>query len=431
MGMKSMYFLPLALSVAACGPESTITSSPDGPQPRDARATPGGGTKGGPITDALTVFVIDDSGEPVKGATVIIEHALGQSEKRTTAGGRVDFFGQDKLESAFATHVFHPDYRYASWIGANASVQTIVLAKPLDAETDPVSFETATGSITGWSRLKENTEQRTRLAAVFPIAAEPIVDAEQRPRPGTVMPDNPDGTDYNIAINGEDPFPSWPDYELRYDTRADRLAVYGGVWTLDADPPMEWTHIGLSGETMGGDLELRHALDQQLDVVAPETFEVTYGVDLGYSVLTLMDNGAPSLFDDLADAEYLVSVRSDDEQSAVFAERRGRGTHFTFDRMLAPPGPVTAAARSIAAEPSDGASWHRYEIGKSWQVTVFGDDSRSVTLPKTPDGIEDPLYGPVEVTVRAEDLGNVDLQEARFDELAPLSTAMSWADLEL
>lgn len=246
------------------------------------------------------------------------------------------------------------------------------------------------------------------------------------------MPDNPDGTEHNLAINGEAPFPSWPDYEVRYDARAARLAVYGGVWTLDAEPPIEWTHIGLSDEAMGGDLELRHALDQRLDVVAPEAFDVTYGVELGHSVLPLMSDAAPLLFDELAGAEYRVSVRAEGEQNEVFAERRGRGTHFTFDGLLSPPGPLTAAARSIAAEPSLGASWHRYDIGDSWRVTVFGDGTRAVTLPKVPDGMEDPLFGPVHVSLQAEDLGNVDLQEARFVELAPpLSVATSWADLEL
>lgn len=401
--------------------------------PAEAVSVPGGGVAGGQLDGRLWVTVMDAAGAPVADAVVRV---LGL-EARTDALGRAAF-EDGGLASPVDVHVFHPAHRYQSFYGVAGTQLTAVLgplAPPVDG---PPRMVVATGTVTGWDRLPPNRSDRARVATVLAVG---VPEAPQAPRPGTVTPSSPAGSPGNLLVEGDAPFPSWTDYTLRFDERARAVVVFGGTFTLDASPAFAITHLGvrLRMDARGSDrlvrrhLELSHPLDQTLRLELsgrwpmPEE-RVLLGLALpgDAGVVRLADQSpeggaveaaAPELVGDLEGARYYarVELRDASEPGAeVVAERLGDAPALRLDAVLPPLGRPSAAGRALAVTPSAGAELHRWRIEDPsssaglWEIVVFGDAARVLSLPPVPEGARDPLLGERVLVVEAFDLDGLD-----------------------
>jgi len=449
-------FTIATMALAGCDSEEDPTPmEPAKPTPRNVDPVDGGGTAGGAIDGVMTVFVLDDDNKPIQGAIVMVKAGAEVLSEKTDDDGRIDVWG-DGLSGATDVHIFANGYRYISVFGINASVFTVDLDSTDKPMEPAATITTVTGTVSGWSMLPMNTPMRAQVALVSAVG-EDLDRVDQDARPGTVTPGDPDGSEHNIVLHGTGACPSWDDYKLKYDTRATALVAFGGSFTLGAQPPIELTHLGISmlTNTASGaavNIEMTHALDQSLQAVvsnAPTLDEtrVVFGVELDEGGLIVLgapevvmgqaEANAPALRDALSKGKYMmaVSLRSqtamgEEPELSAFAVSRGPQTSVTFDKILAPPGAITAAGRTVAAEPSTGATMMSFEFTKGdrqlWEATVLGDMTRSFELPAVPDTFTDPLAGELDVEVSAMDFGNVDLNNTKFDALedASVSSAM-------
>lgn len=461
---SGMMCFALGLGLSACGGGTDLDANRH-QIPRNVNPTPGGGISGGPIEGVLTVFVLDYRGEAIGGATVVVDNNLERFTAVSDRRGRADFFSP-LLKGPVQVHVFHRDHAFSSVLGFDASVLTLSL-QPITRPAVEVSMGTVTGSVAGWDLLPPNTTHRARVAFVHPVG-ENLVEVEQPPRPGTVTPNNPEGSPMNLLVVGNSPYPEWRDYALDLDTRANGLVVLAGTFTNGARDPLQLTHIGvMSGLVLDGDetlsnvdLEVTHGLDQDLIANvsnAPEMprKEALFSLRLGASG-PLIPLGArtiehgqardlgPALHGEFAEATYAMGVRfssesmvGDEPAAVVTAWIEGRTAQHTFKDLLQPVGRPSAAGRSIAAAPSPRATMHVYTLSDEvtgrtlWRAVVKGDDQRSLLLPQAPEGISDRLAGSLRLTVTAYDAGVLDLEEASFEALssAVRSTATSRADV--
>ncbi len=451
----------LGLGVACGEPVTEIENPPPpvvpvDPPKRDLTPMPGGGTTGGPISNVLTVFVLDPQGEPVPRTLVRAELPFAGRNQLTDEDGRVDFFGKQYGELV-ALHVLDEAHQFASIYGLNASVLTVQLAPKTTTER-ALNATTVTGTVSGWSMLPRSTDSYARVGNVFAVGHD-IADLEQSPRPGTVTPWNPEGTDSNLLVDGADPFPQWLDYKVVADRRASMLAVLAGGFDLNAEEPtVEFTHLGFTKVEMRDDelndqnLQISHALDQRLDIVLSETstlsnHEVHFGIRLNDGTIPLPtvegQGAAPLLTDDLSNASYHTMVRfwSEDTLGGLpkaeqIAEQRGVETTFTYGPMLEPIEDARNAGLTIAARPATGASMHVFSLTdiegqkQLWQIIRFGDSAAPIQLPEL-DKSKVRLAQAQMLTITALDLGEMNLDDTRFDALDQQIRSLSRARAEV
>jgi hypothetical protein len=111
----------------------------------DPRTIPGGGVGDGEIDGEVNVTIIDDqTDEVIANATV----AIGESEKRTDAKGRVTF---SDVEGAQTIAVKAESYRSTVWADVNGANITIPL-KPSTGTTTPAQA-TLAGTVAGWDTI--------------------------------------------------------------------------------------------------------------------------------------------------------------------------------------------------------------------------------------------------------------------------------------
>ena len=442
----------LGLFASACGlGDDPLDPNPidprEPPAKRDVDPIPGGGTSGGPIRDALTVFVLDAKGQPIQGVLVQADLPRASGRLKTDGDGRVDFNG-GQFSELLALHAIDDAYQFSSLYGVNASVVTFQL-NPVDS-LSMLEASTLTGTVSGWSMLPENTETRARVANVFAIG-DAVVDLPQSPRPGTVTPGNPDGTDSNLLVDGDEPFPSWLSYSLKTDRRARALAVLAGSFDLESEPQVSYTHLGIREVRMDGmdgmdgmeemderiegqDIEISHALDQKLEVILSESPELAnqathYGIRLDeIGTIPLPSGAAPLLTDRLAEASYHTAVHFwsdetvlDAPRAEVLAEQSGLLTSFTYTSLLQPLAEPSSAGMSLAVQPTAGATMHVFTLTDAsekvlWSAVRFGDIDGVIELPEIDQARLRVLDARL-LTVTAVDLGDIDLNNTRFETL--------------
>lgn len=455
MTMRKLLLPALITSVGLLACSGSDGDDDDGmnpsgpPAPRNVSPIPGGGTSGGPIQDVLTVFLLDEDDMPIQGGTILVLHKGEELKLESDAEGRVDFWKESGLDSSLSVHAFADGYRFSSFYGGNASVLTINLDDGRPNDTTP-AVGTVTGTITGWDLLPANTMTSARVAQVGAVG-EDLADVDQPPRPGTVTPTSPNGSPYNLAINGEAPFPMWSDYSLETDVAAERVFTSAGIFDTGTGE-VTFSHVGVSGpvtvtdgETTMVDVEISHPLDQMVEVSAPnltalDTQRALFGLRFGekgpllpLAFPALMGGSAsangPALTGNFSDALYLAGIQAtsdemvgDEPAKTVFALRTSDMTSFTFDALLTPPDPATATGRSISTNAVNGATVQLFEIIDSdershWEVVILGDAIPTVELPAVPAGLTDPLTGTRIIQAAALDLGDTDVNNAAFEDL--------------
>lgn len=441
-------FLAIAtLALAGCDTEDPAPPEPTTPTPRNVDPIDGGGTSGGTVDGVMTVFVLGDDNKPIEGAVVILQSGTESMTATSDAKGRLDFHGET-LKAPVNVHVFAKNFTYTSVFGLSASVLSLGLDTG-DKETELIpTVATVTGTVTGWGLLPANTMTRAQVAIVSAVG-ENLTRVTQDPRPGTITVGDPDGTESNVVLHGTGNFSNWTDYRLNYDNRATSLIAMGGTFTIGATPPVVLTHIGiqsLAGTSSGAaqNIELTHPIDQDIEAVvtnAPSLDEtlVVFAVELddGGSiplaapepVMGRATAKAPALSDALSKGQYVVGVlvrdtaaMGEEPTRSAFARLRGTQTSFTFEKIINPPGAPSAAGRTVASEPSAGATMIAYELFKAdkkvWEANMVGDTIRSIELPAVPEGMSDPLAGELDIEIDAIDFGSaVDLNNASFDSL--------------
>ena len=115
----------------------------------DPEVIEGGGVGYGEIDGEVNVHVVDQSDNPISGATVQVYPADGGElhEKTTDAKGLVVVSG---VEGAQTIVVKATGYRSAVWVGANGANVTIPLAANAATAIDSAMLS---GSITGWDSI--------------------------------------------------------------------------------------------------------------------------------------------------------------------------------------------------------------------------------------------------------------------------------------
>ena len=108
----------------------------------DPRVIPGGGVGDGEIDGEVNVHVIDDSDDPIAGATV----EVNGKQETTDSKGLAVFSG---VEGAQTIAVKATGYRSEVWVGANGANVTI----PMSATGVAPDSATLTGTITGWDTI--------------------------------------------------------------------------------------------------------------------------------------------------------------------------------------------------------------------------------------------------------------------------------------
>jgi hypothetical protein len=428
------------LALAACGdPEAT---------PRQVEPIPGGGTSGGRISGALTVFVKDADDRPVRGAAILLEAEPElRFEGHTDQNGRADF-ANEELHGPVALHVFHQSFAAQSLIGIDASVITMAIS---GHEPRRVPIATAEGTITGWDQMQPIGPSSAQVGFVFAVGREPPVEVGQNIRPGSITKSNPRGVEMDVLLQGNDMFPTYDRYAVNYDLRATALAARAGTLTVDpfGPPVMELTHFGFvrgldatMGSTVATSIPLTHEIDRAINVKiagAPglDELRAMIGVELpnGGERVYLSDNKVgksattgkvPVLNGTLAGGAYFAVglARSENEESTAIAT--SSMSEISIDGFLVPPGEPSSGGRTISSAPSQGATQHVYTFARGdrleWTVIIAGDTLGAITLPKVPDGISDPVYGELDLEVRAALIEDTRLDEARFSELSNKTT---------
>ncbi len=459
MKLRALPLALLALGFVACtggDDDGTDDNTNQPPQPRNVDPINGGGTSGGSINGVLTVFVIDADDQPVADADVLVLHKGEKFELKTDAEGRIDL-NKDGLDKTLSLHVFKAGYEFTSAFGFDASVVTIAIDDGTEEEPGMPQVGTVTGTITGWDRLPANTMTSARVVQVGPVGQD-VVDVMQKPRPGTVTIDDPDGTAFNLVINGSGDFPMWTDYSLELDTRAQKVIALGGLFDLPGQS-FDVTHIGLidvsvaQGAVVMQDIDLDNPVDQDLTLTTSgvpmlDNTAAIFAVEMADGALLPMPSSAyangmgsaraPALSGDFADARYaaifqassMEFVGNDPESSAV-AFARGTNQAFTFDALLAPPNAPTATGRTIGTMPVSGSQLTIIEVRNSdddqslWSVAIYGDAVGTVELPAVPAGLTDPLTGARILQATVANYGDVELNDVAFETLrdAPLATS--------
>lgn len=420
-----------ALLVSACGKDRERTLDGDKQPPaRKVERIPGGGTSGGRIAGALAVFV-EVERSPVEGATVVVE-ANGASETMTT-----DAMGLVELEipglaPPANVHVFHPDHPFSSVYGLQASVLTIPL-QPAEEEQQGTTPEVATisGRIIGLGEIGTSDDVRIAVAEPF---GESITLVQQE------MHEN--GVQKNTAVISPPPGPTVEEYSLRFDVRAEGVLVRAG--TLDEQQQLQTTHFGLhlgldaaEGESITGtDIELSHALTQEVEVTATGPAELTSGYvgsllelpnESGRLFLAFREGTSatvryPELTGMLSGGRVLafVSLESEDDTAFGSALVVVGGTDVSVS-VPALPGVPMLEGRTLSAVASSGAELHTLEIEDPadgttlWDVAVL--DGTTANLPDVPAGFTDPLSGERRIAAVALHIEGVDFQNTRFDDL--------------
>lgn len=461
MKLRALPLALLALGFVACSggdDDGTDDNTNMPPGPRNVSALPGGGTSGGAISGVLTVFVLDEDDQPIADADVIVLFKGENLALKTNAEGRIDL-NKDGLDKSLSLHVFKDGYAFTSAFGFDASVVTIALDDGREEQLSDPLIGTVTGTITGWDRLPANTMTSARVVQVGPIGQD-VVDVMQKARPGTVTIDDPDGTAYNLVINGSGNFPSWTDYSVELDTRAKQVIALGGLFDLP-NQRFDVTHLGVidvdvtEGAVVMQNIDLDNAVDQDLALTASgvpmlDNAVAIFAVELADGSLLPMPsstyaNGmgsakAPALSGDFASARYaaIFQARSMEfvgEEPAKSAVAFARGTEkmYTFDALLAPPNPPTATGRTIGTMPVAGSQLTLLELRNEdddqvlWTVAIYGDTLGTVELPAVPTGLVDPLTGARILQATVANYGSVELNDVAFESLtdAPLATSAS------
>jgi hypothetical protein len=387
-----------------------------------------------PNLRTFSVEVRGSDGAALENATILLDLAGKTEAEKTSAGGRAAFT-IDKTGGVGNIHIFHQGHRFTSLyaIDVVAEDQLIVgVDRAADAAAPMIAIARATGIVNGWDLLAPNTPDRARIAQVMSIGE--VEELEQGPRPGTVTPGNADGTEWNLVVNGDSPFPQWTDYGLELDARTQTLAVFAGTFTVAAEPVLEYSHVGVrtgmkavaNEEIKDQDIAITHALDQRFEVIASDVPRLSsrkarFGLELAGTgdVVPLglvdLESGiarvyAPSLSGVLEGATYVANVEASGGSSMVIARMRGAMSSFTFAPLLAAVGEPTAAGRTLAATPASGATVHVYTLRDEtrgltlWSAFVRGDETRSIDLPAAPEGFADPLRGRLTLSVTAYEL---------------------------
>lgn len=454
---------PLAVLLACSGEDEAPLGNPNPNTPPAFKAIPGGGTTGGKIAGALTVFLVDHSDRPVEGALVRAVTSAKTVEGTTNADGRVDL-SDEALKAPIALHYFKAGYSFGTAIGFDARAVTVRTA-PLTPAV--ASIGTVTGTVSGWDLLPPITASSGRVAVISALGQD-LEDPEQEARPGTATPNNPSGVGSNVCIVGQPPFPRQRDFGLRLDTRATALWALGGTFTPGASPPVSLTHVGVrttvdaaaAVSRAGNDIALSHALDQDLEIQLTGAAPAGLGEGLATFALQLPGNGpiaplaiapltqgrgrskGPTLDRAFAGASYLAALSfSSPEQvggapaQTVSAIARGTEKNFTVANVITPVGRPTAEGRKLTVTPSPSADFHSYDLLRAdgivvWEVAILGGGGE-VTLPSVPEGLADPLTGTITVEVSAADTGDADLNAIEFRTLGTKVTASSSARAEL
>lgn len=442
---------PLGLMILAaaigCGEDQEAPLGNPNPTPTLA-PIPGGGTAGGPINGAFTLFLIDSADRPVEGALIRVEARGATLEGTTNAQGRADFEAPS-VQGLVAVHAFKSGYAYSSALGIGSRSLTLELE-----DTAPTAMiGTVTGTVSGWELLPALTQDKARVAVVNALGDD-LASVVQDPRPGSVTANDPNGTDPNVCLVGLPPYPRQRDYGLKVDVRAQALLVLGGSFSLAEDPPVTLTHVGIrsavdaqAGQSRSGhDVALTHAMDQPLEIISsaprPTGFDeglATFALQLAGDgpiaplAVSPLNNGrgtsrGPLLDRDFAEASYLAALTYtsttmvDGEPSqTVAAIGRGRERIYTFSTLIDAPGIPTQSGRSIGSTMVQGAGLYSISLRAPggpvlWNVAIVGNPE--VTLPAVPAGLVDPIRGPLVVEVTAADLGGATLLNAKFRELA-------------
>ncbi len=420
--------LSFALLGAACGddkatpdqqqpqPQQNQNPEPSTPKIRDVAPVLGGGISGGQLQGELTIFVLAPDGSPVKNAQIVVAASGKQLSGTSNEKGRVDL-KDAALKDAIDIHVLAQNYPNHSVMALPSSVLTIQL-EPLAIAAQAVQLKTVTGTVGGFDLLAPNNQERVQVVNVFGFGREVLAEADQAPRPGTVTPGDPDGTPHNVVLHGMAPFPSWDDYSLNVDQRAEGLVAFGGSFSTEQSPNLKITHMGFrkgmklsqdSSAAMG--LTLAHALDQRVELKAGvselpvRTAQFGIALDSDGLVLPLGQmpvNGghraykpAPLLVGGLAEAKYWAGLRYQSRDRVagmstqeVLAIKESKQLAFDFENLISAPGPASAAGRTIAARAPMGAQLMQYRLHdltqgeQRWVVTILDPSVRSVDLPE-------------------------------------------------
>lgn len=439
--------LSLVLLAAAIGCGEDQEAPLGNPNPTPSLAPiPGGGTSGGAINGAFTLFLIDSSGGPVEGAEVRVGVGSTMLEGTTNAAGRADF---EVTQGPVAVHAFKANYAYSSALGIGARALTL----ELESATSAAAIGTVTGTISGWELLPALTQDKARVAVVNALGDD-LATVTQDPRPGTITANDPEGSDSNVCVLGMPPFPRQRDYGLKLDVRAEALFVLGGTFSLAESPPVTLTHVGIrsavdaqEGQSRTGhDVALTHALDQPLEIVSSASRPAGYDEGLATFALQLKDGGpiaplavsplnggrgssrGPALDRDFAGASYLAALTytsttmvDGEPARTVSVIGRGQERSYTFGALIDAPGIPTKNGRGIQSTAVAGAGLYSISLRAPggpvlWNVAIVG--SPELTLPAVPSGLVDPVSGPLVVEVTAADLGGATLIDAKFRELA-------------
>lgn len=438
--------LSLVLLAAAigCGEDQEAPLGNPNPTPTLA-PIPGGGTAGGAINGAFTLFLIDSTDRPVEGAQIRVEVGNTTLEGTTNAAGRADF---EVAEGPVAVHAFKANYAYSSALGLGSRALTL----ELEDTGSTAAIGTVTGTVSGWDLLPALEQNKARVAVVSALGDD-LAAVPQDPRPGTVTANDPEGSDSNVCLLGLPPFPRQRDYGLKLEVRAQALFVLGGSFSFAESPPVTLTHVGIrtaldvqEGQSRSGhDVALTHALDQPLEIMSSAPRPVGFDEGMATFALQLGDAGpfaplavsplnggrgtsrGPTLDRDFAEASYLAALTYtsttmvDGEPSrTVSMIGRGRERSYTFSTLMDAPGIPTKVGRGVRSNNVAGAGLYSISLRAPggpvlWNVAIVG--TPEVTLPAVPSGLVDPVRGPLVVEVTAADLGGATLLDAKFREL--------------
>jgi hypothetical protein len=260
----SLVFLAAAIG---CGEDQEAPLGNPNPTPTLA-PIPGGGTSGGAINGAFTLFLIDSTDRPVEGAQIRVEVGNTTLEGTTNAAGRADF---EVAQGPVAVHAFKANYAYSSALGLGSRALTL----ELEDTGSTAAIGTVTGTVSGWDLLPALEQNKARVAVVSALGDD-LAAVPQDPRPGTVTANDPEGSDSNVCLLGLPPFPRQRDYGLKLEVRAQALFVLGGSFSFAESPPVTLTHVGIrtaldvqEGQSRSGhDVALTHALDQPLEIMS-------------------------------------------------------------------------------------------------------------------------------------------------------------------